>query len=161
PVEEPRSPFRPVLAALDRAERMLVPRWVHRILLILGSVLLGLASLVGLVILTALLTGDPDLELVLDDTTIAPGTRPPALVLTSAGEALVGVLLLVGAGALLVGRDRAGVRLCRIGLVVALAGVNVALGYLDAELVVVAVVVELGLLWLAGRYRTRFLRDGP
>jgi hypothetical protein len=48
------------------------------------------------------------------------------------------------------------VRLCRIGLVVALAGVNVALGYLDAELVVVAVVAELALLVVAARYRTRF-----
>ncbi|GAA4539940.1 hypothetical protein [Pseudonocardia xishanensis] len=160
PVEEPRSPLAPVRAAAVRVERVLLPRWVHRILLIAGSLLLGLASLVGLVVFVALLSGDPDLRLVLDDTTLAPGSRPPALVVASAGEAVVGVLLVVAAGAWVLGRDRAGVRLCRAGLVLALAGVNVALGYLDAELVVVAVVLELGLLVLAGRYRTRFLRDG-
>ena len=161
PVEEPGTRLAAVRATAVRVERAVLPRWVHRILLIVGALLLGLASLVGLVVFVALLSGDPDLELVLDDATIPPGTRPPALVVASAGEAVVGVLLVLAAGAFVLGRDRGGVRLCRSGLVLALAGVNVALGYLDAELVVVAVVVELALLGLAGRYRTRFLRDGP
>ncbi|WP_133825195.1 hypothetical protein [Actinomycetospora succinea] len=157
PTDVPRDRARPLLAVLHRAESGLVPRWVHRIVLIVGSVLLGLLSLVGLVVLLALWSSDPDVQIVLDDQTLPPGSRPPVLVVASAGEALLGVLLLVAAGALLLGRDRVGIRLCRVGLLVALAGVNVALGYLDAELVVVAVVAELALLLLAGRYRTRFL----
>ncbi|MDD7936872.1 hypothetical protein PHK61_00385 [Actinomycetospora lutea] len=165
PVEEPLSRIqgrtRPLIAGLLRAEAVLVPRWVHRLVLVAGSVLLGLVSLVGLVVLLALWSSDPDVQIVLDDRTLPPGSRPPALVVASAGEAVVGVLLLVAAGALLLGRDRVGVRLCRIGLLVALAGVNVALGYLDAELVVVAVVVELALLVLADRYRTRFPEISP
>lgn len=147
-------------AGLRRAEAALVPRWVHRLLLAAGSVVLGLLSLVGLVVLLALWSSDPDVQIVLDDRTLPPGSRPPVLVVASAGEAVVGVLLLVAAGALLLGRDRVGVRLCRAGLLVALAGVNVALGYLDAELVVVAVVAELALLVVADRYRARFVDTG-
>jgi hypothetical protein len=74
-----------------------------------------------------------------------------------AGEAVVGLLLLASGLLLLIGRDRMGVRLGRAGLVFALAVVNVALGYVDAELVVSAVVAELLLLGLLMRYRTRFL----
>jgi hypothetical protein len=136
---------------------VLVPRWLHRLGLIVGSVLLGLVSLVGLAVVIALWSTDPDVQIVLDDQVVPRGARPPMLVVASAGEAVVGVLLLVAAVALLLGRDGAGVRLCRIGLIVALAGVNVALGYLDSELVVVAVVAELALLALADRYRSRFL----
>ena len=40
-----------------------------------------------------------------------------------------------------------------------LGGVNVVLGYLDAELVVAVVVIELVLLALYHRYRSRFLRN--
>ncbi|GAA4889993.1 hypothetical protein [Actinomycetospora straminea] len=148
---------RPSRPALTRAEDLLLPRWAHRLLLITGSALLGLLSLVGLVVLVALWSSDPGVSIVLDDRVVPPGTRPPMLVVASAGEAVVGVLLVLAAGALALGRDRVGVRLCRAGLLVALAGVNVALGYLDAELVVSAVVVELALLVLAGRYRSRFV----
>ncbi|MEJ2890872.1 hypothetical protein [Actinomycetospora aeridis] len=158
---EARDRTRPLVAGLRRVEAALVPRWVHRLLLIAGSVVLGLVSLVGLVVLVALWSSDPDVQIVLDDRTLPPGSRPPVLVVASAGEAVVGVLLLVAAAALFLGRDRVGVRLCRAGLLLALAGVNVALGYLDAELVVLAVVAELAVLVVAGRYRTRFLPAGP
>jgi hypothetical protein len=137
-------------------EAFLFPRWVHRLALIAGSALLGLLSLIGLVVLLVLFSGDPAASLVLDDQVVPPGTHPPMLVVASAGEAVVGGLLLVAAVALLLGRDRRGTALCRAGLVLALAGVNVALGYLDAELVVAAVVVELVLLVLVVRYRSRF-----
>lgn len=159
PVETPRDRLGGARSALARTERVLLPRWAHRLLLAAGSAVLGLLSLVGLAVLVALLTAAPDVRIVLDDRTVVPGTRPPALVIASAGEAVVGVLLLLAALALLVGRDRAGTTLCRAGLVIALAFVNVALGYLDAELVVIAVVVELLLLVAATRYRTRFLHD--
>ncbi|MFR9801225.1 hypothetical protein ACL02T_02855 [Pseudonocardia sp. RS010] len=159
PVEAPSDRVGRVRTALVRLEHVLLPRWAHRLLLAAGAAVLGLLSLVGLAVLIALLSASPDVQIVLDDRTVAPGTRPPALVVASAGEAVVGVLLVLAALALLVGRDRAGTTLCRAGLVIALAGVNVALGYLDAELVVVAVVVELLLLVAATRYRTRFLRD--
>jgi hypothetical protein len=164
PVEEPRDRTRPVVAGLARAEAVLLPRWAHRIVVVLGAVVLGLVSLVGLVVLLALWSSDPDVAVVLDDQVVPRGSRPVVLVVASAGEAVVGVLLLLGAVALLVRRDRVGVRLCRAGLLGALAGVNVALGYLDAELVVVAVVAELALLVLADRYRARFvapLRPAP
>ena len=76
-----RGDARPALAAPDRARR--------------GSALLGLLSLVGLVVLIALWSSDPDTQIVLDDQVVPPGTRPPMLVVASAGEAVVGVLLLV------------------------------------------------------------------
>ena len=161
PVEEPSHRFRPLVARLVRAEAILVPRWVARIAIAAGAAVLGLLSLIGLVVLVALGRSDPDVQVILDDQVVPPGTRPPMLVVASAGEAVVGALLLVAAVALLLGRDRTGTRLVRIGLIVALAGVNVALGYLDAELVVVAVVAELALLVLVGRYRARFPRLTP
>ncbi|WP_433507926.1 hypothetical protein ACQP04_16580 [Pseudonocardia halophobica] len=159
PVQTPRDRLGGARSVLARTERVLLPRWAHRLLLAVGSAVLGLLSLVGLAVLIALLSAAPDVQIVLDDRAVAPGTRPPALVIASAGEAVVGVVLLLAALALLVGRDRAGTALCRAGLVIALAFVNVALGYLDAELVVVAVVVELLLLVATTRYRTRFLHD--
>jgi hypothetical protein len=161
PVEPPGHRTRAARAALLRAEAVLAPRWVHRLVLVAGSALLGVVSLVGLVVLVVLVAGGPDAALVLDDQAIPPGTRPPLLVLASAGEALVGVLLLLAAVMLLLRRDRVGTATCRAGLVIALAGVNVALGYLDAELVVSAVVVEFVLLLGVERYRSRFVLPGP
>ncbi|GAA4796641.1 hypothetical protein GCM10023200_35930 [Actinomycetospora chlora] len=161
PVAEPDHRGRPVVAALRRAETRLVPRWLHRLVVVAGALALGLVSLVGLVVLLALYSSDPDVSIVLDDQVVPRGSRPVMLVVASAGEAVVGLLLLAAAVALLLGRDRVGVRLCRVGLIVALAGVNVALGYLDAELVVVAVVLELALLVVADRYRHRFLLTPP
>jgi hypothetical protein len=155
PVEPPGRRTRAARAALLRLEAVLAPRWVHRLVLVAGSALLGLLSLVGLVILIVLWAGGPGAALVL------PGTRPPLLVVASGGEALVGVLLLLAAVALLLGRDRWGTATCRAGLVIALAGVNVALGYLDAELVVSAVVAEFALLLGVERYRTRFVTPHP
>ena len=161
PVEPPGHRTRAARAALLRAETVLAPRWVHRLVLAAGSALLGLVSLVGLVILVVLVGGGPDAQLVLDDQTVPPGTRPPLLVVASAGEAVVGALLLLAAVTLLLGRDRFGTATCRAGLVIALAGVNVALGYVDAELVVSAVVVEFALLLGVERYRSRFVTPRP
>jgi hypothetical protein len=161
PVEPPGRRTRAARAALLRLEAVLAPRWVHRLVLVAGSALLGLLSLVGLVILIVLWAGGPGAALVLDDEAVPPGTRPPLLVVASGGEALVGVLLLLAAVALLLGRDRWGTATCRAGLVIALAGVNVALGYLDAELVVSAVVAEFALLLGVERYRTRFVTPHP
>jgi hypothetical protein len=157
PVEPPGHRTRALRTRLTHTEAVLVPRWLLRIVLAVGSAVLGLFSLLGLVILLVLWAGGPDANLVLDDEVIPPGTRPPMLVVASAGEALVGVLLLIAAVALLLGRDRMGTALARAGLVIALAGVNVALGYVDAELVVTAVVVEFALLLLVERYRSRFV----
>ena len=161
PVEPPGHRTRSARAALLRAEAVLAPRWVHRLVLVAGSALLGLLSLVGLVILVVLVAGGPDATLVIDDQAVPPGTRPPLLLVASAGEAVVGVLLLLAAVALLLRRDRFGTATCRAGLVIALAGVNVALGYVDAELVVSAVVVEFALLLGVERYRSRFVAPGP
>lgn len=154
-VEEAPPRFGRSLAALARLERTLFRRWVHRLVLIVGALAVGLSSLLGLVILVALGSGDPDARIVLDGASVL-GDHAPALVVASAGEAAVGILLLLSAGALVLGRDRFGVRAGKIGLVLGLAVVNVALGYVDAELVVVVVVVELALLALYRRYLTRF-----
>ncbi|MCD2194647.1 hypothetical protein LQ327_14835 [Actinomycetospora endophytica] len=157
PVEPPGHRTRTLRAAVLRAENVLFPRWVHRLALIAGSALLGLFSLVGLVVLIVLWAGGPETTLILDDQVVPHGSRPPLLVVASAGEAIVGVLLFLAAVALVLGRDRWGTTTARAGLVIALAGVNVALGYLDAELVVSAVVVEFALLLLVERYRARFV----
>ncbi len=160
PVEPPGHRTRALRAALLRAEAVLLPRWAHRLLLIGGSALLAVFSLVGLAVLIVLWSWPPGAILILDDQLVPPGSRPPMLVVASAGEAVVGILLLLAAAALVLGRDRWGTTTSRAGLVIALAGVNVALGYLDAELVVAAVVVEFALLLLVERYRARFV-TGP
>jgi hypothetical protein len=96
------------------------------------------------------------LQVLLDDESISPESRPPALLIASLGEAVVGVTLLVSAVALLVGRDQVGLRVGRAGMILGLAAVNVVLGYISAEVVVVVVVAELALLASYRRYRTRF-----
>jgi hypothetical protein len=156
---EPRT--RPVVAALARMERALFPRWVHRLVLALAAALLGLLSFTGLAIFVGLANGDPDLQVVLNDTPVDVGELRTALLVASVGETLVGVLLLTSAGALLIARDRVGVAAGRAGLILGLAGVNVVLGYLDAETVVAVVVVELALLVGYRRYRSRFLGTAP
>jgi hypothetical protein len=156
---EPRT--RPVVAALTRMERALFPRWVHRLVLALAAALLGLLSFTGLAVFVGLANGDPDLQVVLGDTPVDIGELRTALLVASVGETLVGVLLLTSAVALLIARDRVGVAAGRAGLVLGLAGVNVVLGYLDAETVVAVVVVELALLVGYRRYRSRFLGTAP
>jgi hypothetical protein len=121
-----------------------------------GAGAVGLVSLIGLAVFVALASGDPQFRVVIDDQSVPPGSRPPALVIASLGEAVVGVALLLSAVALLVGRDRFGLRVGHAGLVFGLSAVNVVLGYISAEVVVVVVVAELALLVLYRRYRTRF-----
>ena len=147
------------MTALADLERRLLPRPVHRLLLAVGMLSVGLLSLIGFAVVIALATGDPRAVIVVDDQTVPPGTRPPALMVAAAGETVVGLLLVAGGLLLLVGRDRLGARLARAGLILALAAVNVVLGYISAELVVSVVVVELGLLAGLHRYRTRFLTE--
>jgi hypothetical protein len=157
PVEDDRRGVRLPRARAARLEAVLFPRWVHRLVLAAGSTVLGLFSLIGLVVLIAVWSNDPDVEVVLDDRAVPAGTHPPMLVAAAAGETAVGALLVLAGVLLLLGRDRLGTRLCRAGLVIALAGVNVALGYVDSELVVIAVVAQVGLLLLVRRYRSRLL----
>jgi hypothetical protein len=157
PVEEPDRPPRPLVATLTRLERTLLPRWVLRLALILASVVLGLLSLIGLAVFVALAADEPDVQIVLSRGAIDPVALRPVLLVASVGETVVGGLLLLSAAALVVGRDRVGVAIGRAGLVIGLGGVNVVLGYLDAELVVAVVVLELVLLGLYHRYRSRFL----
>ena len=153
----PDGRTRPLLIAIARTERMLLPRWVHRLVLILSAVLLGLLSPVGLAAFVALASGSPDVRIVLGDSPVDVVELRSVLLVTSVGETLVGGLLLLSAAALLLGRDRIGLALGRAGLVLGLGGVNVVLGYLDAELVVAVVVIELVVLTLYHRYRSRFL----
>lgn len=155
--EASASRWTPLAVRLARVERVVAPRLVVRLLLVAGLWFVGLLSLVGLAVFVVVATGDPDATVVFDDRAVPPGSRPPALLFAAAGETVVGAALLVSGLLLLVGRDRLAVRLGRAGLVLALAVVNVALGYVSAELVVAAVVVELALLGLLMRYRTRFL----
>jgi hypothetical protein len=152
---EPRT--RPVVAALTRMEAALFPQWVHRLVLALAAALLGLLSFTGLAVFVGLANGDPDLQVVLGDTPVDVGELRTALLVASVGETLVGVLLLTSAVELLIARDRVGVATGCAGLILGLAGVNVVLGYLDAETVVAVVVVELALLVGYRRYRSRFL----
>jgi len=157
PVGQPVRRGGRFLAALARIERTLLPRWVLRLVLILSAVLLGLLSLVGLAVFIALASGSSDVQIVLGNTPVDIVELRSVLLVASVGETLVGGLLLLSAATLLVGRDRVGLALGRAGLVLGLGGVNVVLGYLDAELVVVVVVIELVLLTLYHRYRARFL----
>jgi hypothetical protein len=153
----PEGRARPLLSTLARVERLLLPRWVLRLVLILSAVLLGLLSLVGLAVFVALASGSPDVQIVLGDSPVDIVELRSVLLIASVGETLVGGLLLLSAVALVVGRDRIGLALGRAGLVLGPGGVNVVLGYLDAELVVAVVVIELVVLASYHRYRSRFL----
>lgn len=144
-----------------RVEYRLLPRFLHRLLLIGGSLFVGLFSMVGLVVILALASNDPENKVIIDDKTVPPGTHPPALLIAAGGETIVGLLLLTGAVLLMFGRDRKGVAVLRAGVIFGLAAVNVVLGYVSAELVLTVVLLELIGLALCVRYRARFLTTAP
>jgi hypothetical protein len=148
-----------LVATLQRWERRLLPRVLHRVLLVLLAAAIGLFSAVGLLVLIVLLGDVEEATIILDDRTIRTGFGDPSVLIAAAGEAVVGTMLLASALLLLVGRDALGVRVGKAALIFALAAVNVVVGYISVELVVVAVVVELAMLWLYDRYATRFLRQ--
>ena len=137
PVEPPGHRTRAMRTRLTHLEAVLVPRWLLRIVLAAGSAVLGLLSLLGLVILDRA-RGPAVPRRPWSSTTRwsrrARGRRcswSPRRARRRRGPAA---------------RRRGGAaprprplghRDCaRAGLVIALAGVNVALGYVDAELVV-------------------------
>ena len=140
-----------------RVERTLLPRFLHRILLIIGSLIVGFFSMLGLLVFLALVSNDPENKVVIDDKTVPPGTHRRALMIAALGETIVGLLLISAAVLLLFGRDRKGIAALRAGVIFGLAAVNVVLGYVDAELVLTVVLFELVGFALAQRYRTRFL----
>jgi hypothetical protein len=150
-----------VIRIAGRVEYRLLPRFVHRLLLIIGSLVVGLFSMVGLVVILALASNDPENKVIIDDKTVPPGTHPPALLIAAGGETIVGLLLLTGAVLLTFGRDRIGIAALRAGVIFGLAAVNVVLGYVSAELVLTVVLFELVGLALSLRYRTRFLTTPP
>jgi len=121
----------------------LFPRFVHRLALSAASFVIGIISLIGLTVVVALAANDPELTVVIDDTTVPPGTHPPALMIALAGEAAVGLILLAAAVLLVLARDRAGTAVLRAGLVFGVAAVNIVLGYVSAEAVVIIVLIEL------------------
>jgi hypothetical protein len=147
-----------LVATLRRWERRFLPRGLHRLLLVLLAAAIGLFSALGLLVLIVLL-GDVEAGVILDDRTIRSGFGDPSVLVAAAGEAIVGTMLLTSALLLLMRRDVLGVRVGKAALIFALAAVNVVVGYISVELVVVAVVVELAMLWLYDRYAARFLRQ--
>jgi hypothetical protein len=150
-----------LVTTLRTWERRLLPRLVHRLLLVMLALGLGLFSLVGLLVFVVLLGDVEEATLVIDERTIDAGIADPGVLIAAAGETLVGILLLASALLLLIGRDALGVRVGKFALLFALAAVNVAVGYISAELVVLAVLVELAMLWLYIRYQARFLKAPP
>ena len=163
PAEVPggRSRWQRFASSCARVERRLLPRPVHRLLLAFISLLLGLYSLIGLVIVIALTTDAAHTVIKLDDRNIRAPEEKPLLIVAGIGETFVGLLLVAAALLLFFFRDRRGVQAGIRGLVLALAVVNVVLGYISAELVVFAIVVELLLLGLFVRFRTRFVVPTP
>jgi hypothetical protein len=146
-----------VVAWLEKVERRLLPRVLHRIILIVLSLLIGLYSLVGLAVVVVLATSDANAIIKIDDQTIRGSTDAPVLIAAGAGETIVGLLLLTSTVLLIFARDRRGIQAGIVGLVLSLAGVNILLGYVSAETVVAAIIVELPMLGLYVRYRKRFL----
>ncbi len=144
-------------ATATRWEARLLPRPLHRLILIAGGLLVGVLSLVGVLVVLALLSDDPDVHLVIDEQTVPKGSHPPALIASGIGQALVGIVLLTAVALLTLRRDRAGTAIMRAALLFGLAGVNIGLGYVDAELVVIVALVELAGFGLCLRYRSRFL----
>jgi hypothetical protein len=147
-----------LVATLSTWERRLLPRLPYRLLLVLLALIAGASSLVGLQVLVVLLGNANEATVILDDRTVDAGLAEPGVLIAAAGETVVGVMLLASALLLLVGRDAFGIRVGKFALLFALAAVNVAIGYISAELVVLAVIVELAMLWLYVRYDARFLR---
>ncbi len=146
-----------IAARLTAIERRVLPRLAHRLVMALLALLLGVYSLVGLAVVIVLTSDAPDSVIKLDDKTIRGPGDSPVLLLSGIGETVVGLLLVASALLLIIAREKRGVQAGIAGLVTALAGVNILLGYLSAELAVVAIVFELPLLGLYVRYRKRFL----
>ncbi len=151
------SRWQRVVAWLESVERRLLPRLLHRIILAFLSFLIGVYSLVGLAVVYVLLTSDAKALIKVDDKTIRGNADAPVLLLAGIGETIVGLLLMVATVLLIFARDKRGVQAGIAALVLSLAGVNILLGYVSAETVVAAIVVELPLLGLYVRYRKRFL----
>jgi hypothetical protein len=137
-----RRPLRAArtIETVGQLERRLVPRPVSRSLLAVGALGAGAVSVAGPVILLVLAVASPT---AFDGEVITRSTQPLAassfqswLSVAAAGQATVGLLLLSGALLLVLRRDTTGTRILRAGLLLALTGANVALGYVNAELVI-------------------------
>jgi hypothetical protein len=148
-------------SAVARWEDAHLPRRRYRRLLVAGLALLGLGWATALVVYVAL--DAATVRQLIDQAVNLPGDRverpdDPLFYGLEAGIlGASGILLVAAAGALALGRERAGVVLATVGLVIALtAGAIVSL-YVEQVAAISSTLLNGGLLFAVVHYRNRFL----
>jgi len=142
-----------------------LPRRRYRRLLVAGLLLLGLGWALSLLLFVAV---DPDtIRDAIERAVNPPGERverpsDPLFYWLEAGVlGASGLLLLAGAVGLGAGRERAGVTLAIVGLVVALTAGAVISLYVEQVSAILSTLVNAGLLFAVVHYRNRFLAASP
>ncbi len=151
------------LRRLTDLEARWLPQRLMRMLLIGGTLLLGLAGLTEFSLLVALLA-DPEatreqLRAVLTNESVDGWKSLLVLAIVLAFTVIVGLLLITSAVLLLRGRDGRAARLGKRALVFALTVVNVLASYFDVERVVFLCLLQLLVFGLLQRYADRFLAE--
>jgi hypothetical protein len=158
------------LAWLRSGLRRWLARWVTEPRLrwgvVAGLTVLGLVALNDLVVIAAVAAGGTDgvlrevAELTDRLARVVVGTRAlPVLLARAVLDAVVGVLLLVAAGLLALGRRAAAVRLATYGLLAALTVVNTLVFYFEQFLAAVGALAQATLLALTSAYARRYGRS--
>jgi hypothetical protein len=141
-------------------------RWVYKIGLVLGFVVVGLVSLLEALVIAGRVRWQDPLEQIIENVVVVSGNTiytlddPPFLEI---GARMLMISALAGfAVALLmvVGRDRWSVNLGTLLLVFSLCVVNFLTFYYLQMLVLVEAIFQVGLLVIVGLYRWRFLSAG-
>ncbi len=142
------------------------PRRVLKSLLIAGMLWVAfLAALKLYALVSVALSVDFDIRTVLTNYVIINGksryvvNQPVLLSLQSLLVTVVGLLSLIAAGFVAIGREQRGVRLGVLGLVLALTAVNLITFYFNQLYTMFDALVQLAVLGLAQWYRWRFLTN--
>jgi hypothetical protein len=150
-----------VRAALARWERQAVSRTQLRMIVAGGLAALGVVHAAGLLQLVLALNVRLKLESILAEWVLESHVSSVAALdwffARLALEASVGVLLLLGAGLLLLRRERPAVSLAIIGLMLSLAATNLLSFYFDQFSTILPAAIEFCWLLLILRYRARYL----
>ena len=163
-VEAPKRPVREWLqGAWAFIETRILTRAVLRWALFIGTGVLGALALVNLVTLANALAvhNDAFLETVTAEYRVTTGQEGTWLAVMTALEGLVGALLLIGAVAFLLGKDKLATGIALAGVLISLAGSNVLVFYFEQFIASISAGIDLALLLALSFYRQRYVRVEP
>jgi hypothetical protein len=160
-VEAPKRPVSDWLQSVwSFIETRLLTQTTLRVALFLGTGVLGVLALVNLGTLASALAGqDQDfLQDVVAGYRISSAQEGIWFAVMAALDGVVGVLLLVGAAAFLLGRDRLATWAALVGVLLSLTGSNVLVFYFQQFIASASAGIDLALLLGLSFYRQRYLR---